>query len=196
VTNAGGPAVMCADTCAAHGLELPPLSEATQARLRQLLPAEASVANPVDMLASATAELYAQSIRAVAEDPSVDAVISIFLAPLGTQPQEVARAVSPAAVGLAAPKPVLAVFMSSQPIPPLDTPGADRVPGYHTPEPAAIALGHVARYAAWRSNPVEDPPTLSGVDKDEAGVLLGNAVSAVVAGSRQAKCGGRSACMA
>ena len=31
----------------AHGLELPSLSEATQARLRELLPAEAAVANPV-----------------------------------------------------------------------------------------------------------------------------------------------------
>ena len=46
---------MCADTCEAHGLDLPQLSEATQARLREFLPAEASVANPVDMLAAATA---------------------------------------------------------------------------------------------------------------------------------------------
>src|ERR1700730_10149725 len=56
VTNAGGPAVMCADTCEAHGLDLPALSEATQARLREFLPAEVSVANPVAMLAAATAE--------------------------------------------------------------------------------------------------------------------------------------------
>ena len=62
VTNAGGPAVMCADTCEAHGLNLPQLSEATQARLREFLPAEASVANPVDMLTAATAEQYAQAI--------------------------------------------------------------------------------------------------------------------------------------
>ena len=119
VTNAGGPAVMCADTCEAHGLELPPLSEATQARLRELLPAEASVANPVDMLAAATAEQYAQAVRAIAEDPNVDALISIFLPPLATQPEEVARAVSAAVDGLCAPgqKPVLAVFMSSQPMP-------------------------------------------------------------------------------
>jgi acyl-CoA synthetase (NDP forming) len=34
VTNAGGPAVMCADTCEAHQLEVPALTEATQARLR------------------------------------------------------------------------------------------------------------------------------------------------------------------
>ena len=123
VTNAGGPAVMCADTCEAHGLELPPLSEATQARLREFLPAEASVANPVDMLAAATAEQYAQSIRAIAEDPNIDALISIFLPPLATQPDDVARSVLEAVDGLAAPKPVLAVFMSAQPLPAVDHSG-------------------------------------------------------------------------
>ncbi|MDQ6674598.1 MAG: GNAT family N-acetyltransferase [Chloroflexota bacterium] len=176
LTNVGGPAVMCADTCEAHGLELPPLSEATQARLRELLPAEASVANPVDMLAPATPEQYEQAVRALAEDPNIDAVISIFLTPLATQPEDVARAVSAAILGLTAPKPVLAVFMSSQPLPLLNTPGGGRVPGYHTPEPAAIALGHVVRYAEWRSRPIEDPPTLTRIDKDEAGSLLAKAL--------------------
>ncbi len=54
---------MCADTCEAHGLNVPPLSEATQTRLRELRHAEASVANPVDMLAAATAEQYADCVR-------------------------------------------------------------------------------------------------------------------------------------
>jgi acetate---CoA ligase (ADP-forming) len=176
LTNAGGPAVMCADTCEAQGLELPPLSEATQARLRELLPVEASVANPVDMLAAATAEHYAQSLGAIAEDPNVDAVISIFLPPLATQPDEVARAVSTAVDGISVRKPVVAVFMSSQPLPPLNTPRGGRVPGYHTPEPAAIALSHAARYAAWRSRPADDPPAFPEVQRDEAGALVAGAL--------------------
>ncbi|HLZ26879.1 MAG TPA: GNAT family N-acetyltransferase [Chloroflexota bacterium] len=176
VTNVGGPAVMCADTCEAHGLELPPLSAATQTRLRELLPVEAAVTNPVDMLAAATADQYAQAIRVVADDPSVDALISIFLPPLATQPQEVARAVSAAVEGFAIPKPVLAVFMSSQRTPSLQTTGGGRVPGFHTPEPAAIALSHTAHYAAWRAPQVEDPPAFLDIQKDEAGVLLGSAL--------------------
>jgi acetate---CoA ligase (ADP-forming) len=176
VTNAGGPAVMCADACEAHGLELPALSEATQARLRELLPADASVANPVDMRAGATADQYAQSVRAVAEDPTIDALISIFLPPLAAQSAEVARALAMAVDGLTAAKPVLAVFMSSQPIPTLSTRGGGRVTGYHTGEPAAIALSHAARYAAWRARPIEDPPTLSDIQQDEAGLLLGSAL--------------------
>src|SRR5690242_18611101 len=105
------------------------------------------------MLAAATADQYAQAIRAVADDPNVDAVISIFLPPLATQPEEVAAAVCAAVDDLTTAKPVLGVFMSAGPLPALATPAGGRVPGYHTPEPAAIALSHAARYAAWRSLP-------------------------------------------
>ncbi len=100
----------------------------------------------------------------------------IFLPTLATQSEDVARAVSAAIEGLTTAKPVLAVFMSSQALPALSNPGGGRVPGYHTPEPAAIALSHAAQYAAWLSRPVEDPPTFSDVEKDAAGSLLGNAL--------------------
>jgi len=53
VTNVGGPAILCADTCEAEGLTVPPLSPETRAALKALLPAEASAVNPVDMLADA-----------------------------------------------------------------------------------------------------------------------------------------------
>jgi acetate---CoA ligase (ADP-forming) len=103
-------------------------------------------------------------------------VISIFLPPLITRPDEVARALSAAVDSFTAPKPVLAVFMSSQPMPALNTPRGGRVPGYYTPEPAAIALSHAMHYAAWRSRSVEDPPTLSNIDRDAAGSLVANAL--------------------
>src|SRR5262249_20623103 len=67
VTNVGGPAVMCADALQARGLEVPPLADPTRARLSELLPAEASSRNPVDMLAVGTADQFAQAVRAVAD---------------------------------------------------------------------------------------------------------------------------------
>jgi acetate---CoA ligase (ADP-forming) len=172
VTNVGGPAIMCADSCEARSLQLPPLSEATQASLREFLPAEASVTNPVDMLAAATAEQYMQAVGVVAADPSIDAIISIFLPPLATRPEEVARAVLRAVDGLTVSKPVLAVFMSPHTLPALHTPGGGRVPGYQTPEPAAIALSHAVHYADWRSRRVEDPPVFAEVQRDDAGLLI------------------------
>ena len=58
VTNAGGPAILCTDACEAGGLVVEPLGEATRTALAAALPAEASVANPVDMIASASAADY------------------------------------------------------------------------------------------------------------------------------------------
>src|SRR5205823_1836321 len=91
VTNVGGPAVMCADACEAFGLQVPTLSDPTQSALRAMLPAEASLQNPVDMLAGATAEQFHEAVRIVAADPGVDAVITIFLPPLATRAEDVAR---------------------------------------------------------------------------------------------------------
>jgi len=63
LTNGGGPGILAADACETNGLVVPELTEPTAARLRSLLPPEASVSNPVDMIASATAQQYGQAVR-------------------------------------------------------------------------------------------------------------------------------------
>jgi acetate---CoA ligase (ADP-forming) len=170
VTNVGGPAVMCADACEALGSEVPTLATETQVRLRALLPAEASVLNPVDMLAAATAEQFGDAVRIVASDPGVDAVISIFLPPLATRAEDVARSLSQAVMD----KPLLAVFMSAHGLP---TTEAGRVPAFALPGPAARALARAARYAEWRKNaPADDLPRFPDARRTEAGQLVADAV--------------------
>jgi acetyl coenzyme A synthetase (ADP forming)-like protein len=175
VTNVGGPAVMCADTCESLDLQVPALSEATQTALREVLPSEASLVNPVDMLAAATTEQYREVIRLVADDPSVDAIITIFLPPLVAQPQDVAHAIATCVESMARPKPVLGVFMSSAPLPDLST-SSGRIPGYRMPEPAVRALSQVVRYATWKQQPVESPLEVADVGRGEAALLLAEAL--------------------
>jgi acetyl coenzyme A synthetase (ADP forming)-like protein len=177
VTNVGGPAVMCADTCESLDLQVPTLSDATQTALRDLLPPEASVTNPVDMLAAATPAQYREAIRLIADDPDIDAIISIFLPPLVAQPQEIARAVASSAEAMSRHKPVLGVFMSSAALPDLST-SSGRVPGYHMPEPAVRALSQVVRYAAWKRQPVESPAEFADVRREDAALLLTGALTA------------------
>ncbi len=177
LTNAGGPAVMCADTCEAQGLEVATLTDATQAQLREILPLEASVANPVDMLAAATGAQYREAVRIIAEDPNIDALIAIFLPPLATQPEEVAQALTSALTQLdGVTKPILGVFMLSGTLPNLEASDGRWIPGYRTPEPAAVALTHAVRYAAWRAAPEEATPALSDIRRDEAGLFLADRV--------------------
>ena len=85
VTNGGGLGILCADACEANGLHVAQLSQDTSASLHSFLSDEASVANPVDMIASATAEDYRRAIEVVAGDTNVDAMIVIYIPPQATK---------------------------------------------------------------------------------------------------------------
>jgi acyl-CoA synthetase (NDP forming) len=149
VTNAGGPGIMCADACEAGGLEVVQLSPRLQSSLAEGLPAEAAVANPVDMLASAPAEHYRRTVELVAASGEVDAVIVIFIPPLLTDPAAVAKAVRDAAAAAGA-VPVLSVVMSAHELSAETEGGGPRLPRYQFPEDAARALVRAVEYAAWR----------------------------------------------
>ena len=77
-----------------------------------MLPAEASVANPVDMLGGATAATYAAAIPHVLADPHVSACIVLFVPAVSATADEVARAVVETVERAESDKPVLAVIMS------------------------------------------------------------------------------------
>jgi acetyl coenzyme A synthetase (ADP forming)-like protein len=176
VTNVGGPAILCADACEAEGLEVPLLAEETRARLRELLPPEAGLGNPVDMIASASAEQYRRVLGLVADDPNVDALVAIFLPPLATRAEDVAEALIHAAGEIARTKPLLSVFMSSRGVPDaLRRPGV-RIPSYAFPESAAIALARAARYGEWLAHPPEAPPAFEDARRDEAAALIAAAL--------------------
>lgn len=177
ITNAGGPGILCADACVAEGLEVPVLSDHTQTALRSLLPSEASVSNPVDMIASATANQYHATIQLVANDPNVDAVVVIFIPPLVTKPEAVARAIVESTRELARAKPVLTVFMQSHGVPPeLRAPDV-RVPSYSFPENAAIALARLAAYGEWLARPLPVPVLPAGIRRDAAKAIVSAAVA-------------------
>ena len=176
VSNAGGPAILCADACEAEGLEIPVLGEETQRRLRAVLPPQASLTNPVDMVASASAEQYRDVLRIVAEDPTVDAVIVIFIPPLVTRAEDVAAAIVDGTRELGGAKPVLTVFMSARGLPQILKAPDVHIPSYAFPEDAAIALARVARYGEWQARPQVPPPVLDGVRRDEAAAIVAGAL--------------------
>jgi acetate---CoA ligase (ADP-forming) len=154
VTNAGGPGIIITDACEANGLSVAELSPETQARLRQNLPEEASVRNPVDMIATATPESYRVALEAVLADPNIDAAIAAFVPPLRVRQQDVARSIV-AAQRTAPEKPMLAVLMGRAGLPEGRADLRDAgVPGYIFPESAARALAAMYRYRQWLERPV------------------------------------------
>jgi len=174
ITNAGGPAILCADACEARGLEVPLLTDPSQQKLRAVLKREASVSNPVDMIASATAEQYREAIRTVANDPNIDSLIVIFVPPLVTRVEDVAQVISEEVTALNRAKPLATVLMSPLK-PPIALTNA-RVPVYQFPETAAIAMARAARYGEWRVRPEPSRVEFGDIKREEAAAIVANAL--------------------
>ena len=78
ITPSGGAGVLLADRCVEEGLELPALSQATVAKLREYVAAFATVANPVDVTPQGYNDNYASYNRLIGDvlaDPGIDSVI-------------------------------------------------------------------------------------------------------------------------
>ena len=85
----------------------------TRAALAAMLSAEASAANPVDMLGGATAATYAEALPALLADPQVDAVIVLFVPTVTATAERGRRGGRRPPRAANGDKPVLAVVMSA-----------------------------------------------------------------------------------
>jgi acetyltransferase len=149
VTNAGGPGIMAADACESLDLEITNLSEDTQKKLRDYLPAEASVSNPVDLIASGDEDTFQYALDQVLEDANVDAAIVIFVPPIFTDPTKVAQKISEVAHRF--DKPVLGCFMGTKGVAGgVEELKRHRIPAYLFPESAAEALSAMVGYGRWK----------------------------------------------
>jgi acyl-CoA synthetase (NDP forming) len=149
VTNGGGPGVLAADACEANGLAVPELSAAVSAKLRSLLTPEASVSNPVDMIASATAEQYGKVVRVLGSSAEVDAVLVMFNTPLITRAADVATELNAAHLELPKEVALVTVFMNREGPP--SSLAAAGIPSFAYPENAARALQRSVAWEAWRN---------------------------------------------
>jgi acyl-CoA synthetase (NDP forming)/GNAT superfamily N-acetyltransferase len=199
VSNTGGGGVLAADACGDNDLQVAQLASATRRTLRRLLPAGAEVAGPVDTTAAVTADSFRACLETVAADDGVDAVLVVAVP---TAISDLRTAVRTAAVS----KPVAACLLdqaesvrllarlpaAGAPEHPENraagvgapggrTPGGGRLPAYAYPEDAACALGHAARYRAWRERRGRIPE-LSGLRTPDARKLLAGFLAGCPAG--------------
>lgn len=148
LTNAGGPGVTAADALEAEGLHLAKLSPETRLALRNILDPAASLENPVDMLAAATPQQYANSLRILLEDPRAHSVMVILPPPPMHTAGGIAKAIIP--VIYTTTKPVVVALMGERLIQEaVEHFRAAHVPEYRFPERAAEALAVLARRAEY-----------------------------------------------
>jgi len=146
VTNAGGPGVLATDALVAGGGELAELSPATMKAFDEILPAQWSHNNPVDILGDAEPERYAKSLEIAAKDPSIDGMLVVLTPQDMTSPTQIAEKLKPYAKGLG--KPVLASWMGGAEVAAgeqiLNQAG---IPTFQFPDSAVRAFNYMWRYA-------------------------------------------------
>jgi len=152
VTNAGGPGILATDACVQLGLRLASFESSTLRRLRQVVPPEASIRNPIDTTASGKPEDFGATLSVVRRDPNVDSILVLFVSPVMIDGFEVARNITRALKGWN--RPVMSCFMgkhrAKEGIAELRR---HRIPVFAFPEEAARALEAMTQYTAYRKRP-------------------------------------------
>ena len=163
VSNGGGAGVLAADACAEAGLVVASTGQQARSRLRDVLPAEASLAGPLDTTAAVSPEAFGEALHLAASDDGVAALIAVVV-------RSASADLLPVLGATRLPVPVTAVVLD-QPEAVRLLPGEDAcpaVPAYAYPEAAARALARAARYGSWRSRPAGTVPEFTDVRAADA----------------------------
>lgn len=177
ITNAGGPGILTADACESLGLEIVSLADETRARLRAEVPEEASVENPVDLIATADAETYRAALDIVLADPGVDSAIAIFVPPIQVDTRAVAAGIAEI-VEHHPGKTVLGCLMGKKGVQTGVTElKRHNIPAFMFPESAARALAAMGKYRRWRQRPLGEVAEFP-VDRRRAADALKSASAA------------------
>jgi acetyl coenzyme A synthetase (ADP forming)-like protein len=176
VTNAGGPGIMCADACQANGVAVPELPADVRAKLATFLPATASLGNPIDMIATASADDYRRAIEMLVGSAACDAIVTIFVPPLVTRASDVAREIREASRAQPSMT-IAAVFMTAEGPPAELSDGELRVPAYEFPEHAARAVALAAKHGRWRTRAPDQAARPVAARPDEAAAIISGALA-------------------
>ncbi|NLW32360.1 MAG: acetate--CoA ligase family protein [Fibrobacter sp.] len=153
VTNAGGPGIMMSDALELSGLKMAQLDTDTTQKLLDILPAAASVHNPVDVLGDASGELYEKAMELLMLSNSVDSVIVILTPQKMTDDQDVAKRV----IGLSKKynKPIFTCFIGADIIAKgVNLLRENKIPQYPVPERAAKAMLEMVKYSRYKRRPL------------------------------------------
>jgi len=145
VTNAGGPAVLAADSIVSHGGEMAELSEETKRLMDANLPPYWSHGNPLDILGDADTKRYELAVKSCISDPNVDGLLVIYTPQGTTQPTNLAETVAKIAADRR--KPMLTVWMGEESVREArQIFYKNDIPTYPTPEEAVRTYMYMYRY--------------------------------------------------
>ena len=158
--------MLAADACTDAGLHVAQLGSQVQQEIRRWLPAGAEVTGPVNTTATVAPENFRRCLELIAADDGVDAILALAVPTAGAD-------LAPAMCSANVAKPVALVLLDqADAVRLLPSQTVGRVPAYAYPKSAARALGHAARYGAWRAQPPGRVPEFADLRPDDARALI------------------------
>lgn len=191
ITNAGGGGVVSVDTMERVGLDLVKFDEETNARLKEAVPPEGSIKNPIDVLGDAPVSRYKETLEIVLDSDGVDGLMIMVCPTASADADGIAQAIVDGSAEF--DKPVLVVNMGG---PTFENANEllsnNGIPTYVFPETAVKVFEYLARFAAIKNRVYDDPVNeVEDIDKeaveaifekvkaDERDTLLGSEAYAV-----------------
>jgi len=170
VTNAGGPGVMTTDAVGDSDLQLAQFGDETFSQLREEMPDEANIYNPVDIIGDAPAERFETALETVLADDSVSMAVVVACPTAVLSFEELSERVVEQQERFG--KPVAATLMGGKSV----DAGANvlseaGVPNYFDPARAVGSLNALRRYREIKATEYDEPTTFD-VDRERAREIL------------------------
>jgi acyl-CoA synthetase (NDP forming) len=149
ITISGGAGILMTDECIGRGMQVPPLSAQTAARLKEFVPSFGSLVNPVDVTAAIfnDTSLINRTLQVIVDDPNVDCVAMINASLQGELAQKIAREIVSVAANTT--KPIFIAWSARASVAPEAYAALDaaRIPHYRSPVRCGRALAALSGYA-------------------------------------------------
>ena len=174
ITNTGGPAVIATDVLVSCGLDVPKLSDASIEKLKVTQFPEASLENPIDVVATAGGPQFRAALDVLLEDDGIDSIYINFVTAPFTDTDAVAREI--VAVNQLSKKPMVCNFMTNLDLERFQKTmailKAGNVPFYANPTDAAKALGALAKYGRATQRQIGQPTLFADIKPAKAASII------------------------
>lgn len=172
ITDTGGPAIIATDELVDLGLHIPPLSDKGKNFLKDKLYADASLNNPIDVLATAAAPHYRAALDALMDEEQIDSIYINFVTPPFADTVSIAKEM--AEISEQKKKPVICNYMTdkAQWVETTKILKDGGIPCYDFPEMAAKALAALTRFGEIRSRGIGEVKEFDDVSKSKVETIF------------------------
>ncbi len=175
VTNAGGPAIVATDAVEKNALKMARFTKSSIDLLRDNLPKEANIYNPVDIIGDARDDRYRFALETILKDDNVDSALVLLCPAAVTEPEETARTIVRLNKNYPQ-KPLMAVYMGGKALAQGRNYLTDNsVPTFTFPEPSIQSLRGMIDYKEYLEKPkFAEELSLDHIDKEKVRQTLDN----------------------